>query len=121
MRFRNVLMEDKNMDRAEFLKNLFLMYPQNFNEFNMLIWREKYESILPENIDYDTLDRILMKHHNSVTTAPTPKDLREIASSQNLIYRTSQTNNFMPSNPAPPPPEFYEAKERLMKKLGKAG
>ena len=106
------------MDRAEFLKNLFLMYPQNFNEFNMLIWREKYESILSENIDYTTLDKVLMNHHNSVTTAPTPKDLKEIANSLNLIIRKPQLNDYKPLNVTPPPPEFYEAKERMNKKFG---
>ena len=108
------------MDRTEFLNNLFIMFPQNFNEFNVSMWREQYEFHLSPHINYDGLNRQFMGHHNSVSSAPTPTELRDIARSLNLIHIPRKEPSYMPSKPAPPPPEFYEAKKRLMKKLGMA-
>lgn len=105
------------MDRTEFLNNLFLMFPQNFNEFNVKLWKQQYENHLSEYIDYDSLDRQFMNYHKSMISAPTPTDLRDIARSLNLVHIPHKERSYMPSNAAPPPKEWHEQYEKLKKKL----
>ena len=105
------------MDRTEFLNNLFLMFPQNFNEFNVRLWRKQYENHLSVHIDYDSLDNEFMNHHKSMISAPTPTDLRDIARSLNLIHIPQKQNDYRPSECAPPPPEYYKNWKKLREKL----
>lgn len=109
------------MDRTEFLQNIFAMFPQNFNEFNVKLWKQQYENHLSEYIDYDELNLQFMNYHKSMSSAPTPTDLRDIARSLNLIHRPQKHTDYKPTKCAPPPPEFYEHWAKLKEKLAMKG
>ena len=60
------------LNREAFLKKLFLMYPANFTTENAPIWKEAYEMVLPENLNFDKLFYKLVKDYKSIATAPAP-------------------------------------------------
>lgn len=108
------------LNREAFLKKLFLMYPANFTKENAPIWKEAYELVLDENLNYDKLFKILVKDYKSIATAPSPawlQDYKEICSPKKENEALAEIKKLQETEGVAPPPEFFEAEKRLKKKL----
>lgn len=108
------------LNREAFLKKLFLMYPANFTKENAPIWKEAYELVLDENLNYDKLFKILVKDYKSIATAPSPawfQDYKEICSPKKENEALAEIKKLQETEGVPPPPEFFEAAKRLKEKI----
>lgn len=66
------------MDKDEFLKRLFSMFPANFNENNMPYWLEGYETVFKGlRINYNKLFYTMLTQYDKTNTAPSPKWIKE--------------------------------------------
>lgn len=102
--------------RDEFLKKLFLMYPANFNEKNAPIWKNAYETCLPENLDFNKLFFLMVKNYKSIATAPAPswfEDYKDECKPTKKNKALEQIKLLKNTEGCPPPPAFYEAQKRL--------
>lgn len=107
------------LNREAFLKKLFLMYPANFTTENAPIWKEAYEMVLPENLNFDKLFYKLVKDYKSIATAPAPawfEDYKETCKEKQQDKALAEIKKLRESEGAPPPPEFFEAAKRLREK-----
>ena len=102
------------MDREQFLKELFLMYPSCFNEYNVTIWRRKYELMLSPKIDYDGLEIKFASSWKDMRVPPSPPELKELARD---YLTTTYTPNYSTAKACPPPPDFMEKVNSLRNKL----
>ena len=108
------------LNREAFLKKLFLMYPANFTKENAPIWKEAYELVLDENLNYDKLFKIHVKDYKSIATAPSPacfQDYKEICSPKKENEALAEIKKLQETEGVPPPPEFFEAAKRLKEKI----
>jgi len=63
------------MNRKDFLKRLFAMYPNTFTtgeNGNGKVWREAYEEVLKEKWDYDKLFSKMVTKYQHTHIAPAP-------------------------------------------------
>lgn len=107
------------LNRESFLKKLFLMYPANFTKENAPIWKEAYELVLDENLNYDKLFKILVKDYKSIATAPAPawfEDYKIVCEEKKENEELAEIKKLRETQGAPPPPEFFEAVKRLKAK-----
>lgn len=65
------------MDKSEFLKTLFSMFPMNFTEDNVKYWLKAYEAVLKVPLDFDKLFFIMVSNYDKTNTAPSPKWFKE--------------------------------------------
>lgn len=107
------------LNRESFLKKLFLMYPANFTKENAPIWKEAYELVLDENLNYDKLFKILVKDYKSIATAPAPawfEDYKIVCEEKKEDKALAEIKKLRETQGVPPPPEFFEAAKRLKAK-----
>ena len=110
------------LNRESFLKKLFLMYPANFTKENAPIWKEAYEIVLTENLDYNKLFNIMVKDYKSIATAPSPawfEDYKAICEEKQQNKALAEIKKLRETEGVPPPPEFFEAAKRLREKQQK--
>jgi hypothetical protein len=66
------------VDKDEFLKRLFSMFPTTFNENNLCYWTIGYETVLNKlKIDYEKLFYTMLTQYDKTNTAPSPKWIKE--------------------------------------------
>lgn len=61
------------MNRAEFLNNLIVKYPNFFNEEDKTnAWMQDYKSVLPLEADYQRINKAILFEYTSTQYPPTP-------------------------------------------------
>ncbi len=109
------------MDRGNFLKKLFSMFPMNFNENNMGYWIEAYESVLDKPIDFDKLFWVMVSNYEYTNSAPSPHWFKNNLSS--CIIRNDKCpalmhiENLKKEKREPMPEDLKRKLEQLKKKL----
>lgn len=74
------------MDREEFLKKIFCLYPKTFTGDNSNEWLEAYKQVLPTNADFEALyNRLIFEY--SGANAPKPAWFAD-----KIVYRTPRTD-----------------------------
>lgn len=59
------------LEREDFLKKIFTMYPKTFDNGNSSAWLEAYKQVLPTNADFEALFNRLIYEYSG-TNAPKP-------------------------------------------------
>lgn len=102
------------MDREQFLKELFIMYPKVFNEYNLPIWKKRYELLISTKIDFERLVIKVTNNWRNMEYPPSPPELKEFAKD---FVTTTYTPDYKTGNACPPPPDFVEQVNKLRKKM----
>ena len=106
------------MDRDKFLADLFLMYPQSFTEFNVSLWRVRYEMLLSPRADYDRLNYKFITTWKDMRTPPSPADLSAMAKEFTPINsKTLDELDEAKKTACPPPADFMDRVKSLQKKM----
>lgn len=109
------------LTRDEFLKRLFLMYPQNFTKNNAAIWREAYEIVLDdEKLDYDRMFRLMVAGYKSIALPPPPswfEPYKDQCKQKQENKALAEIKELKRQGACQPPPEFKEAAEKLRRKV----
>lgn len=109
------------LTRDEFLKRLFLMYPQNFTKNNASIWREAYEIVLDdEKLDYDRMFRLMVSGYKSIALPPPPswfEPYKDQCKQQQRNKALEKIAELKKQGGCPPPQKFKEAADKLRRKV----
>lgn len=108
------------MNRDDFIKKQLNKFGC-FNVSNMAIWKADYEEALQEpNIDFDRLDKKIIKDWDSTFNAPSTKWL--IGAKQDCIPKDERCDALknieqLRKNVSAPPPEVVAKIEAMKKKM----
>lgn len=96
------------------------MYPANFTPQNAHIWKEAYETVLTEKLDYNKLFFKMVKNYKSIATAPSPswfEEYKDECTKPQKNKALEEIEKLKQTQGCPPPPEFLEAAKRAKLRL----